>query len=74
MAFATLAKLAQTARRRAPAFMALAAAIVLLALFLASCGENYYEIRGTPQGTYGIYLQGKSGEATNYAIISVTVT
>jgi len=74
MVFATLAKLAQTARRRAPAFMALTAAILLLALFLASCGENYYQIRGTPQGTYGIYLQGKSGDAANYALISLTVT
>jgi hypothetical protein len=74
MVFATLAKLAQTARRRAPAFMALTAAILLLALFLASCGENYYQIRGTPQGTYGIYVQGKSGEAANYALISLTVT
>lgn len=74
MVFATLAKLAQTARRRAPAFMALTAAILLLALFLASCGENYYQIRGTPQGTYGIYVQGKSGDAANYALISLTVT
>jgi hypothetical protein len=74
MVFATLAKLAQTARRRAPAFMALTAAILLLALFLASCGENYYQIRGTPQGTYSIYVQGKSGDATNYALISLTVT
>lgn len=46
--FVALARRARMARRRVPALAALATAIILCVLFLASCGEDhYYHIRGT---------------------------
>jgi len=74
MVFAVLARLARMARRRVPAFAALATALLLFALFLASCGQDYYNIRGTPQGTYTILVSSTSGEATHSFIVSLTVT
>jgi hypothetical protein len=74
MVFAVLATQARMARRRVPAFAALATALILLALFLASCGQDYYyPIHGTTQGTYTIALTGTSGGASHSTLISLTV-
>lgn len=72
--FVALAGLARMARRRVPAIAALATAIILCVLFLASCGQDYYyNVRGTSQGTYSIAVNAKSGEAGQSILISLTV-
>jgi hypothetical protein len=74
MVFAVLTGLLRMARRRGPAVAALATALILLALFLASCGQDYYyPTHGTMQGTYTIALTGTSGGASHFTLISLIV-
>ena len=70
---ATLAKLAQRARRRVPALLALTAAVFLCALFFSSCNENFYRFRGTPPGTFTIALNATVGDTTHSSVVSLTV-
>ena len=71
--FATLAKLAQRARRRVPALLALTATVFLCALFFSSCNENFISFRGTLPGTFTIALNATVGGATHSSVVSLTV-
>jgi hypothetical protein len=60
-------------RRRSPAGLFLAAAVLALTLFLASCGQEYFTFTGTPPGSFAVALNAKVGDVSHSAIVSLTV-
>ena len=60
-------------RRRSPARLFLAAAVLALTLFLASCGQDYFTFTGTPPGGFGIGLTATVGNVNHTAVFALTV-
>jgi len=67
------ASLVLVARRRSRARLFLAATLLALTLFLASCGQDYFTFTGTPPGSFGIGLNAKVGDVSHTAVFALTV-
>jgi hypothetical protein len=68
-----LASLVPITRRRSRVRVLLAAAVLALTLFLASCGQDYFTFTGTPPGTFGINVTGTVGDVSHIAVFALTV-
>jgi hypothetical protein len=60
-------------RRRSRARLFLAAAVLALTLFLASCGQEYFTFTGTPPGSFAVALNATVGDVSHSAIVALTV-